>query len=55
MLVKHSPDQVDLTREELDILLERQLVAMERPASGVHRPRLTDDGNLLLKAVTRGH
>ncbi|WP_028221292.1 hypothetical protein [Paraburkholderia oxyphila] len=55
MLVKDSPDQIDLTREELDVLLERQLIAMEQLASGMHRPCLTDDGDSLLQSVMRMH
>jgi hypothetical protein len=55
MLVKDSPDQIDLAREDLDALLERQLVALEQLASGRHRPRLTDDGDSLLQAMTREH
>jgi uncharacterized protein YqgQ len=44
MLVKAAPDQIDLDREELDVLLERQLVELEDLASGHPRPRLTLDG-----------
>ncbi|MFD1554889.1 hypothetical protein ACFSHT_04490 [Paraburkholderia silviterrae] len=55
MLVKDAPDQIDLTREELDVLLERQLIAMEQLASGMHRPCLTDDGDFLLQSVMRVH
>ncbi|WP_322057457.1 hypothetical protein [Paraburkholderia sp. J63] len=55
MLVKDSPDQIDLTREELDVLVEHQLIAMEQLASGIHRPCLTDDGNSLLQSITRMH
>jgi hypothetical protein len=53
MLVKAAPDQIDLNREELDTLLERQLVALEQLASGVRRPRLTRDGASVLEAVAR--
>jgi len=55
MLVKAAPDQIDLNREELDTLLERQLVALEQLASGVVRPRLTRDGASMLQAVARKH
>ena len=44
MLVKAAPDQIDLDREELDVLLERQLVELEDLASGHPRPRLTLNG-----------
>ena len=53
MLVKASPDQFDLNREELDTLLEQQLVALEKLASGLHRPRVTHDGESLLQTVMR--
>jgi hypothetical protein len=53
MLVKDAPDQIDLDRAELDILLERQLVALEQLASGHLRPCLTFDGDFVLQAVGR--
>ncbi|HKU28434.1 hypothetical protein [Paraburkholderia tagetis] len=53
MLVKDAPDQLDLTREEFDVLLEHQLVAMEQLASGISRPCLTVDGKSLLRSITR--
>jgi hypothetical protein len=52
MLVKDSADQI-ADREELGTLLERQLVAMERLASGAMRPRITQDGDLLLSSLAR--
>jgi hypothetical protein len=55
MLVNAAPDQIDLDREELDILLERQLVELEELASGHPLPRLTVDGQAVLQAVTRRH
>lgn len=53
MLVKSSPDQIDMDREDLDTLLERQLVALESLATGVPRPRVTEEGESLLQAMTR--
>ena len=53
MLVKDAPEQIDLNREELDVLLERQLVAVEQLATGGQRPRLTRDGDSMLRAITR--
>lgn len=52
MLVSQSPEQVDMNRAELDTLLERQLVMLERSAHG-HRRRaqLTDTGRSLLQAL----
>ncbi|KVC58987.1 hypothetical protein [Burkholderia stagnalis] len=53
MLVKASPDQIDMDREELDTLLDQQLVVLEQLASGAHRPRVTNDGESLLRVVMR--
>jgi hypothetical protein len=53
LLVKDSPTQVDMNRDELDALLERQLVELERLASGQQRPRLTATGSQALKAIRR--
>ncbi|MXN75381.1 hypothetical protein GR157_11630 [Burkholderia sp. 4701] len=53
MLVKSSPDQIDMDREELDTLLEQQLVVLEKLASGAHRARVTNDGESLLRVVMR--
>ncbi|KWB52105.1 hypothetical protein WL37_07070 [Burkholderia ubonensis] len=53
MLVKSSPDQIDMSRDELDTLLEQQLVVLERLVSGARCPRVTNDGELLLRAMTR--
>ncbi|EUC13951.1 hypothetical protein [Paraburkholderia hospita] len=55
MLVKSAPEQIDLNRAELDTLLERQLIALEELASGAQRPRLTRDGDSVLRAITGKH
>ena len=55
LLLKDAPDQLQLDRAELDTLLERQLVTLERIASGNKRPQLTPDGDSLLQAVARMH
>ncbi|MPW21064.1 hypothetical protein GCT13_30375 [Paraburkholderia sp. CNPSo 3157] len=55
MLVKAAPEQIDLSREELDTLLERQLVVLEKLASEVQRPRLTLHGVSVLQAIARKH
>jgi hypothetical protein len=52
ILVKSAPEQIDLNREELDTLLERQLIALEQLASGTQRPQLTRNGDSLLRAVS---
>jgi hypothetical protein len=53
MLVKSAPDQIDLCRAELDALLEQQLIALEELTSGLRRPLVTLDGDLLLQAIAR--
>jgi hypothetical protein len=53
MLLKDSADQI-AEREELDTLLERQLVTLEQLA-GATRPRLTEDGDFLLRSYNRLH
>jgi hypothetical protein len=54
MLVRSTPDQVDLDRAELDTLLERQLVALEQLAEGHRRLSLTQTGQSLLETVNPG-
>jgi hypothetical protein len=54
MLVRNSADHI-AERQELDTLLERQLVAMEQLAGGTVRPRITQDGNSLLRTLARLH
>ena len=54
MLVSQSPEQVDMNRAELDTLLERQLVMLERSAEGHRRnARLTEMGRSVLQALNR--
>jgi hypothetical protein len=53
VLVAAAPEQIDLDREELDTLRECQLVALEQLGSGAQRPRLTRDGDSVLRAVAR--
>jgi len=53
LLVKAAPDQIDMCREELDTLFERQLVALEELASGHQRLHVTGAGHSMLNAVAR--
>lgn len=53
MLVRHSPDQIDMNRHELDTLLERQLVALDHWTEGHRQLSLTTAGRSLLEAVGR--
>ncbi|MFM0260382.1 hypothetical protein [Paraburkholderia sediminicola] len=54
MLVKDSAEQI-ADRDKLDALLERQLVAMEQLAGGAVLPRVTQDGDSLLRTLERIH
>jgi hypothetical protein len=54
MLVKDSADQI-ADRGELDVLVERQLVALEQLAGGAMRPRVTEDGDFIVRTLTRIH
>jgi hypothetical protein len=53
LLVKDAPNQVDMERAELDALLERQLVQLERLASGREQWRVTESGDSALRAIKR--
>lgn len=53
MLVRHSPDQIDMNRTELGTLLERRLVSFEPRAEGPRRLSLTKAGRMLLEAIGR--
>jgi hypothetical protein len=53
LLVKDAPHQVDMAREELDALLERQLVQLERLASGSEQWSVTETGDSALRAIKR--
>ncbi|APR34592.1 MULTISPECIES: hypothetical protein [unclassified Paraburkholderia] len=53
LLVKDAPNQVDMEREELDALLERQLVQLEQLASGRQQWRITESGDSALRAIKR--
>ena len=53
LLVKDAPNQVDMEREELDALFERQLVQLEKLASGLKQWRLTEIGDSAIRAIKR--
>ncbi|MGY6258079.1 hypothetical protein ACXIVK_31920 [Paraburkholderia caledonica] len=55
MLVKEAPDQADLNRADLDVLLEQQLVSLEQLTCGCQHLDLTVEGHSILKALTRNH
>lgn len=52
-LIKDAPDQIELDRAELDVLLERQLISLDKLASERLRPQITRDGDSMLKAIAR--
>jgi hypothetical protein len=54
MLVKDSVEQI-ADRDELDALLERQLLDMEQLAGSAVLPRVTQDGDSLLRTLAQIH
>ncbi|KLU26441.1 hypothetical protein EOS_09535 [Caballeronia mineralivorans PML1(12)] len=53
MLLQDAPDQIDLDCADLEALLERQLITLERLGSGQPRPLITINGHSVLKAAAR--
>lgn len=53
MLLKDAPDQIDVDRADLEALLERQLITLEKLTSGQPRPLITTNGHSVLKAAAR--
>lgn len=53
LLLQEAPHQVDMVRDELDALLERQLVKLENLASGLQLWSLTASGDSTMKAIKR--
>jgi hypothetical protein len=53
MLLKDATDHSDFDRADLEALLERQLVTLEKLTSGQPRPCLTTHGHSILKAAAR--
>lgn len=53
MLVRHAPDQIDMTRIELDTLLDCRLISLEPDFGEPRRPMLTPAGAHLLEATAR--
>ncbi|APR95056.1 hypothetical protein PATSB16_17140 [Pandoraea thiooxydans] len=51
MLLNYDPDQVELSRPDLESLLESKLVEWEKLDSGAQRPRLTLQGRYVLQNV----
>jgi hypothetical protein len=55
MLVRDATEQLEVDRADLHALMERQLVRLEKLASGQALPRLTHEGLTFLKAAGRNH
>ena len=53
MLLRDGPEQIDVDRADLEALLERQLITLERLTSGQPRPLITMNGHSVLKAAAR--
>ncbi|HEY0801374.1 MAG TPA: hypothetical protein VGD54_11060 [Steroidobacteraceae bacterium] len=53
LLLQEAPHQMDMVRDELDALLERQLVQLEKLASGGQMWSLTASGDSTIKAIKR--
>lgn len=53
MLVRRAPDQIDMSRVELDALLDSKLIALDERAANWRRLVLTPAGVRLLDAAAR--
>lgn len=53
LLLQETTELDELDPADLDALVERQLVTLEKRQTGHVRPRLTSRGDALLKAVSR--
>lgn len=53
MLIRSAPDQIDMTRTELDTLLDCQLISFGPRGGERRRPALTPAGAHLLEAAAR--
>ncbi|WP_027797709.1 hypothetical protein [Paraburkholderia acidipaludis] len=52
MLIRSAPDQIDMTRVELDTLLDCDLISLE-PRAGARLPMLTAAGAHVLEVAAR--
>ena len=55
VLVKGSPDPTELDRADIEALLARQLVTLERLGPNCSRPQVTIQGYAVLRALDRLH
>lgn len=53
MLVKNAPGRIESDREELGALRDLHLVVVDMHESGFPTPRVTAQGDALLRAVAR--
>jgi hypothetical protein len=53
MLIHSAPDQIDMSRFELDTLVDCQLISLEAVSGESHRPALTPAGVHVLEVAAR--
>ncbi|MDY7789028.1 hypothetical protein [Burkholderia ubonensis] len=53
MMVWDAPDQIELDRDEVVMLLEHHLIALDQQTSAYRRVQITEKGHAVLKAVSR--
>jgi hypothetical protein len=53
LLVQHSPDQLHMTRVQLDTLLERRLVRLQAMSAGQSHWQLTESGQGAVRMIRR--
>jgi hypothetical protein len=53
LLVKYSPDQLHMTRAQLDTLLERRLVQLQEVSAGQPHWQLTETGQGAVRMIRR--
>jgi hypothetical protein len=53
LLVQHSPDQLHMTRAQLDTLLEHRLVRLQEMSAGQLHWQLTETGQGTVRMIRR--
>ncbi|MBR8034372.1 hypothetical protein [Burkholderia vietnamiensis] len=52
-LVHRAPEQIQLDRDDVVALMERELIELQPDGSGAHRPALTAGGLTMVRRVQR--
>ncbi|ABO58678.1 MULTISPECIES: hypothetical protein [Burkholderia] len=52
-LVHRAPEQIQLDRDDVVALMERELIELQPDGSGAHRPALTAGGLTMVRSVQR--